>query len=136
MKKNKINIFVDDERDPLDVKNLMGKYFVTDWVIVRNYLDFIKLVDENIGNINIISFDHDLACIIDGEEKTGKSCADYLIDKYLENDIPFPSWFVHTQNIEGRKNIITKILTYLKVIEDKNPNFKYHNSGIIDNNIC
>jgi hypothetical protein len=136
MKKDKINIFVDDERNPLDVKNLMGKYFVDDWVIVRNYPDFVKLVNANIGNIHIVSFDHDLACIVNGFEKTGKDCADYLIDRYMENDIEFPSWFVHTQNTEGRKNIISKILTYLKVIEEKIPNFKYHSSGIIDNNIC
>ncbi len=133
---NKINIMIDDERDPLDIKNLMGKYFVNDWVVVRNYPDFTKLVDKNIDNINIVSFDHDLACIVDGEEKTGKNCADYLIDKYMENNLEFPSWFVHTQNTEGRKNIISKILTYLKVIEDKNPDLKYHSSGIIDNNIC
>ena len=115
----------------------MGKYFVDNWVVVRHYTNFIKILDENIGYINIISFDHDLACKVNGEEKTGKDCVDYMIEKYIETNTEFPSWFVHTQNTEGRKNIISKILNYLKVIENKDTSkFRYQHLGIINNNIC
>jgi len=133
---SKICVFLDDERNPLDIKNLMGKYFVENWTIVRNYTDFTKVIDANIGNIGVVSFDHDLACKVKDVEKTGKDCADYLIYKCIEKSMEFPSWFVHTQNTVGRTNIISAILTYLKHFEDTVPSFKYHNSGIINKNIC
>ena len=135
MKKNKISIFLDDERDPIDIKLLMGKFFRTEWVVVRNYQDFVNTVDENIGNIDLVTFDHDIACVIDGHEKTGKDCADYLIYKCIENDVKFPNWFVHTQNIIGKQNIISSIMTYLKNFEGLKFVLKYHSSGIIENNI-
>jgi hypothetical protein len=133
---NKINIMLDDERLPLDIKNLMGVHFVEDWMIVRTYNDFKTAIDENIGNIGIVSFDHDIACFEEDGEKTGVDCVQYLLDKCIENGIELCDWFIHTQNVEGRKNIKSKFLTYLKVIENKIPDFKYHNSGIIKNKIC
>ena len=135
MKKDKVSVFIDDERFPLDIKNLMGEFFVENWIIIRNYTDFVKVIDENIENINIVSFDHDIACFVGDKEFTGKDCADYLINKCIEKNIKFPNWFVHTQNIIGRQNVISSILTYLKYFEDTVPNFLYHSSGIINNNI-
>ena len=126
----KISLFLDDERIPADIKLLMGKFFVEDWVIVRNYQDFVEVVNNNIGNIDLVSFDHDIACFVGDVEKTGKDCADYLIDKCIETGIDFPNWFVHTQNIVGKPNVIASILTYLKYIENKTPDFKYHSSGV------
>jgi hypothetical protein len=47
----KYKIYLDDERTPND----------KDWVIVRNYGQFIKKIsDIGLENIDIISFDHDL----------------------------------------------------------------------------
>lgn len=111
----------------------MGVNFVEDWLIVRTYADFKLAIDKNIGNIGIVSFDHDIASFEDGVEKTGVDCLQYLLDKCIENNFELCDWFIHTQNIEGRKNLKSKFLTYLKVIENKIPDFKYYNSGLIKN---
>ena len=133
--KRKINIFLDDERMPDDIKSLIGNYYVEEWIIIRNYNDFVQIVNNHLTEINLVSFDHDIACFEDNVEKTGKNCADYLINKCIEENIKFPNWFIHTQNTVGRENLKSSILTYLKYFEDKIPVFKYHSSGIINNNI-
>ena len=50
-----INIFLDDERDPSYVKSPMGKDYPNDWVIIRNYFDFVKFIDKNLEDIRKIS---------------------------------------------------------------------------------
>jgi len=40
---------------------LRKEYTTDDWTIVRNYAEFCKAIDENIGKITHISYDHDLA---------------------------------------------------------------------------
>lgn len=110
------------------------------WVIVRNYFDFVEIIDNNFDSINLISFDHDLACFkkINGikEEFTGKSAADYVINYCMVNDKKFPNWYVHTDNTVGRGNIIGYILNYLKVIEKVDvSNFRYYHSGIINDRL-
>lgn len=131
-----MNIFLDDERDPKYVKTLMGKFYPEDWVVARNYFDFCKLVDQNLEDIKLVSFDHDIASYdTSGKEWTGKDAADYLINKHLDSSKPFPSWFVHTSNTSGRPNIIGSILNYLKHIEGKKFDWRYYNSGIINGEI-
>jgi hypothetical protein len=131
-----INIFLDDERQPTYVKNQMNSFYPNDWVVINNYFDFTKFVDENFDNINLISFDHDISSFDkEGKEWTGKDAADYLIDKCLETGKPFPNFFVHTMNNVGRPNIIGTILNYLKHVENKNISWKYYNSGIINNQV-
>lgn len=118
----KINIFLDDIRIPQDAFNYTQNtvYLKETWIIARNYEEFVKVADTNKGNINIISFDHDLADehYVDKDmfspnpedynkhyqnfkEKTGLECAKYLAD----NDIPFEGFFVHSQNPVGKTNI-------------------------------
>ena len=89
-----INIFLDDIRIP-SMSHNVGKGLGVDysdkdkWIIVRDYFDFIDLVDKHFGEISLISFDHDLACYKDGVEYTGKSAVDYLIDYCLDNNKKF-----------------------------------------------
>ena len=80
-----MRIFIDDLRS-VDMSHNPNKGLglVTDFVIARDDKDFIKLVDENINDITLVSFDHDLACWVDGNEFTGKTACEYLIDKCLE----------------------------------------------------
>ena len=45
-------IYLDDERTPI----------YGGWIVVRNYDEFVKKINElGLNNIDVISFDHDLA---------------------------------------------------------------------------
>lgn len=103
------------------------------WVVVRDYFSFIDLVDKHFDEIDLVSFDHDLACYKDGEEFTGKNAVDYLINYCLDNNKKFPSWYAHTDNTSGRQNIVGSILNYLKVIEKIDiSKFRYFHKGIFN----
>ena len=127
---------MDDERQPTYVKNNLGKLYPENWIVIDNYFSFIKLIDENFDNIGLISFDHDISSFDkNNKEWTGKDAVDYLIQKCLDTGKPFPNFYVHTMNNVGRPNIIGAILNYLKHVENKNVDWKYYNSGIINNQV-
>lgn len=126
-----MKIFLDDVRQPgvclHHMYYTMGDdaaiYNDEDWQIVRNYDEFTKLVKDNIGKIDLISFDHDLApehyhpSMMDEsadeynklyhsfKHKTGYDAALWLIDVYNENKLELPEVIVHSMNPVGRKNI-------------------------------
>jgi hypothetical protein len=133
------NIFLDDIRIPSMSHNVskgLGvDYSKKDkWIIVRDYFDFIDLVDKHFDKIDLISFDHDLACYKDGVEYTGKSAVDYLIDYCLDNNKKFPDWYAHTDNTSGKRNIIGAVLNFLDKVEGKDiTNFRYYHNGIVNN---
>lgn len=131
-----MNIFLDDERHPTYIKNQIGSSFPDDWIVARNYFDFCRLVDDNLEQIKLVSFDHDIASFDqEGKEWTGKDAADYLINKCLDSGRKFPDWFVHTSNTSGRPNIIGSILNFLKHIQSESIDWRYYNSGIINGKI-
>ncbi len=126
-----IKVFLDDVRIPRDCLGYMYKrigvdnlLYQEDWIIVRNYHEFVKLVDENVGNISHVSFDHDLAdehyhysmndssdeynkyLMSECQEKTGTDCAKYLKELYKEDNITLPIMYVHSMNPVGTQNII------------------------------
>jgi hypothetical protein len=88
-----IRIYLDDVRTPVE----------TEWVVVRNYEEFTRLVAETgLENIEVISLDHDLGDSAMSEyftnvspnyvldynnirEKTGYDCAKWLVEYYYEN---------------------------------------------------
>jgi hypothetical protein len=92
------------------------------WDIVRTYDQFVDYIEKN-GIPDVISFDHDLSDemmryyyvvtsktgIIDYDDittKSGKHCAEYLIDKWNESGrIKTPTCYVHSANQWGAKNI-------------------------------
>jgi len=134
-----INIFLDDIRIP-SMSHNVSKGLGVDysnkdkWVIVRDYFGFIDLVDKHFDEIDLISFDHDLACYKDGVEFTGKSAVDYLIDYCLDNNKKFPDWYAHTDNTSGKRNIIGAVLNYINKVEGKDiTNFRYYHNGIVNN---
>jgi hypothetical protein len=82
-------LFLDDMRIPANVFTYIKNpiYLDPDWVIVTNYDEFVKVVEEK-GIPDVVSFDHDLADEHYGmhenldemaysfyEEKTGYHCA-------------------------------------------------------------
>jgi hypothetical protein len=99
-----MNIFLDDERIPINY---------LDFVVVRNYSEFVDTVLYAAEDINYISFDHDL-----GEDSlTGYDCAKYLVD--LDQDrggivnIDF-QWYIHSQNPIGGANIHNYLMAYMR----------------------
>lgn len=135
---NKINVFLDDIRVP-NMSHNVGKGLGPEysdknkWVIVRDYFEFVDLVDKRFDDIDLVSFDHDLACYKDGVEYTGKTAADYLINYCLDHNKSFPNWYAHTDNTSGRQNIRGTILNYLDKVENVDiSNVRYFNNGILN----
>lgn len=54
------------------------------------------------GNVQVISFDHDLGEEING---TGYDVACYIEKAVYLKEIPMPNWQVHSANPVGKKNI-------------------------------
>lgn len=128
-----MGLFLDDMRIPKDVIEYISPvqlkeiYLNTDWVIVRNYDEFVKYVTENTLP-ELISFDHDLAdehyCndMSDSsyerfKEKTGYECAKWLCDYCGDNDLKLPKYIVHSMNPIGKKNIENYLQNFIKFSE-------------------
>jgi hypothetical protein len=135
-----IRLFLDDIRSANMAhgpsKGLGSAYSKdSDWTIVRTYDDFVSAVNANFDDIDLISFDHDLACFdAEGNEMTGKTAVDYVIGYCLDNDKPFPkSWYVHSDNTSGRQNIIGAITNYLDKVEGiRYPGFSAYHKGVLN----
>lgn len=133
-----MNLFLDDIRVPNMAHNLskgLGINFSDEnnWTIVRDYFEFIKIINSNLDSIKLISFDHDLACYADGKEFTGKDAANYLINYCIDNNKKLPNWYVHSDNTSGKKNITSLMINYMKSVEKINTdNFKYYHNGFIN----
>ena len=127
-----MKIFLDDFRQPYDCLLYMAGringystiYGQEDWVIVRNYPEFVEAVKTAGDNIATISFDHDLAdghyhlnmvdgaLDYDGESfnaddynKTGYHCAKWLLEYYEEKGWQMPEILIHSMNPVGVENI-------------------------------
>lgn len=122
-----MKIFLDDIRKPetcnkymhLTIGNLSNLYLGNDWLIVRNYDEFVNSVTRNYKLITHISFDHDLAPdhyihsdrqdfinYDEYQEKTGYDCAKWLKEFYQEKGKKLPILFCHSMNPVGVQNII------------------------------
>lgn len=116
-------LFLDDFRQPKDavylVKDNVRIYFEDDWVVVKNYKEFVSWIKRN-GVPSFISFDHDLVDehynidfkdweIYTSEdlrvEETGLDCAKWLAEWCLDTGFDLPDYQVHSANPVGRKII-------------------------------
>ena len=135
-----MRVFIDDLRTvDMSHNSERGLGEITDFVIVRNDIDFINIVDNHLSEITLVSFDHDLACFKsgwmegDGKEFTGKTACQYLVDKCIDSGRKFPDWYVHTDNTCGRQNIISLILSYMKKVDNVDiSDYKYFHRGYIN----
>jgi hypothetical protein len=131
-----VNLFLDDIRMPCDVAGyisnvlLKGFYCNTEFVIVRNYDEFVEFILKS-GVPDFISFDHDLADehyspeMYSGpevynknyeifKEKTGFDCAKFLVEYCMDNDTTLPRFLVHSMNPTGKVNIESYLSNYVK----------------------
>jgi hypothetical protein len=119
-------LFLDDIREPWQAGNYMypvdirKEYRLYEWVIVRNYDEFVDTISEK-GVPSYISFDHDLEAdqyIVPEESEemnlyyqikdramTGYDCAKWLVEYCEKNGIPLPICYVHSANPVGADNI-------------------------------
>jgi hypothetical protein len=133
---NKVRIYLDDVRTPVD----------KDWLVVRNFHEFVNLVNKvGMTNISLISLDHDLGDTAmqeyfnnvsknykldydNIEEKTGYDAAKWLVNEFYDKypkrltmsrfdkkQIPvrFPEVVVHSANPIGSANIMGYINNFL-----------------------
>jgi len=123
-------LFLDDIRIPADVFTYIKNpiYLELDWVIVRNYDEFVKAIEER-GVPDVVSFDHDLADEHYGlddyvwnseydmfKEKTGYHCAQWLIYHCIDNKLMISKKvYIHSMNPVGTKNIDSLFRTYEKI---------------------
>jgi hypothetical protein len=121
------NLFLDDQRNPEDAyladshMYLLQASHATKWEVVRTYEEFVECINRR-GIPDRVSFDHDLHFehiryfvehtmttgyieYANFTEKTGKHCADFLVNRVFEIDYPAPICYVHTANHIGRKEI-------------------------------
>jgi hypothetical protein len=122
------NLYLDDFRQPTDSFDYLGNpiYNKLKWEIVRNYDDFVKIIEER-GVPNTISFDHDLSdehykhqTVInyDLQEKTGFHCAKWLINYCIDNKKELPTTIlIHSMNPAGSLNIKSLFDTYNKYLK-------------------
>lgn len=103
-------------------------YLDLDWVIVRNYDEFVDAIKEK-GIPDVISFDHDLADEHYGvqenldeveyllfQEKTGYHCAKWLIEYCIDNKLMISKKvYIHSMNPVGSRNIESLFRTYEKI---------------------
>ena len=129
-----MKIYLDDIRVPQMSHNYrkgLGDNFAEDWVIVRNYDDFVDVVKKNFDEIDLISFDHDLGITTDIDEMSGKNAVDFIINYCIDNDKKFPNWYVHSDNVVGRENMISSILNYLSKMEKMDiSSFRFYHKGL------
>lgn len=133
-------LFLDDYRWPNDCAKYMHMilgdknplYTDPDWVVVRNYKEFVKHIQIH-GLPGLISFDHDLAdghyhasmqegvinysleAFDDDYNKTGYHAAKWLVDYCLDRGLNLPDFFVHSMNPEGAKNIKSLLTNFNKL---------------------
>jgi hypothetical protein len=122
MLENKIYLYLDDVRTPLDPT----------WQVVRNYDEFVAHINlHGLDQYECISFDHDLGeeamkeyyrnvkpnSFINYDnisEKTGMDCARWVVDLALREKRQLPITYVHSANPVGTENIINYINNYYK----------------------
>jgi len=124
----KQRIYLDDIRTPINPNNEWVDG-IPNWIIVRNYDEFITKVNEiGLENIELISLDHDLGDSAMKEwhtnvyrnykldynnitEKTGYDCAKWLVEQWLDGK-PVVDVYTHSANAIGSANIMGLINNY------------------------
>lgn len=122
-------LYLDDVRTPIN--DIPG---YAPWHVVRNYDQFVAHITQH-GMPDFISFDHDLAdehmndyydqvrqygfqtpSYDKFKEKTGLTCAMWLVEYCMDNNVAPKKCAVHSHNPIGGKNIQDCINSYKKYL--------------------
>jgi len=125
-------LFLDDVRT---IEMVYTDVNPQDWVIVRNYHEFVNYI-QKYGLPSFISFDHDLGLEhvkwffnnggyeslpnpleADFKEKTGYDAAKWLCEYCQDNNLKLPDYAVHSANPVGRQNIIHYLKNFKKFVQ-------------------
>lgn len=112
------NLFIDDERWPLDATWADWYDKKHEWMVARTWVEVRNLIDTY-GMPEFISFDHDL-----GPEEVylnGYEIAQEIVDKDISGEWQIPenfAFYVHSKNPIGKKNIEGLLNGYLKFKKD------------------
>ena len=109
-------VYLDDIRNPTQT---YPETLHTQWVIVRSYDEFIKVLNER-GIAEFYSFDADLADEhynsntphSEYKEKTGYEALKYLVNYCMNKEIELPPCKVHSMNPVQRENMNNYIRNY------------------------
>lgn len=126
MDQERIGIYLDDVRTPVETNRFIDK-----WVVVRTYDEFVDTLTSYVDKFKklppVISLDHDLGeksvSFIGAnpfakipyeeiDERTGMDCAKFLIETCIEKDI-FVSDVVlsiHSHNVVGTENLYSYLM--------------------------
>ena len=99
-----MKLYLDDVRNPHQTYPNDS-----DWLVVRNYNEFVSAIEKHFSDLEIISFDNDLANFdSDGNEITGYTLVKWLCDYILDNDLDISNLEIrfHTANPIGRVNMM------------------------------
>ena len=99
-----VKLYLDDVRMPSQ-----SGYKDSDWFVVRNYADFVLAIEQHFSELEIISFDHDLANFdSDGNEVTGYDSIKWLCDYIEDNNLDIANLELkfHTSNVVGKENMM------------------------------
>lgn len=128
-------LWLDDTRDPLAndghwlVFSPIENPYEVIWV--KNYNEFTSHIKEK-GLPDGICFDHDLGLadqlkwrakgkskresrrLAREEGKTGKDCADFLVDYCMDHDLKLPPYNIQSANPVGKANIDGLLQNFIK----------------------
>jgi len=136
--KREVLLWLDDYRNPFELKKNWLRFYAPRWVYnlddvvwVKNYDAFTKWITNN-GLPHQIAFDHDLAVehyapsevyeaeeydkwekTKDFEEKTGMDAAKWLVEYCMDNNLKLPMFVVQSANPNGAKNIREYLTSFL-----------------------
>lgn len=107
-------LFLDDIRTP---EMVYDKNLAKDFIVVRNYADFVKCIEQN-GLPKFISFDNDL-----GLDENGKIARDgYAAAKWLVYESGFDlrdlEFKVHSANPVAAEQIRGLLNNYIKFLKE------------------
>ena len=104
-----MKLFIDDERFPPHYPKDLS------WNVVRTYEAAVLFMTEW-GCPHFISFDHDLKD--PSPLKSGKAIANWMVERDLDMKGQFIpkdfQFYVHSQNVNGKENILGLLTPYLK----------------------
>ena len=106
MESGRVIYWIDDLRDPKDFLVDRQKNDTVMWF--KTYEEFVRAIIQ-FTLPDVIWFDHDL-----GNDKSGKDCANFLVDFCLSNALPLPEYNSQSQNPVGKENIIKLLDSYNK----------------------